>query len=404
MHEIQRQIPCILRVLDAVPKKSKVEYLGFWGAEPTLSEDVILKCVDKSYNIFPNLRQISFSTNGINYKAIINIANAVLSKGINLEVQFSLDGPEYINGVNREPHILNEVIEHIRKLISAMNKKQFKGKLTISIKPTLTIENMKMLLEKQLVSDTVHFFDMLTQDISRVIQNDHIEFKPSAHYTLAVPGRYTKEDGIIFGKFLRELHKYSCTSYTFRFLRLIDFATALPSKPCMFTCSGGDTNMGLDHKGAMHICHRTFMLNENTYIEEILSMPEYKNWDVSLLRKNAIYLINRYFIVPINDRERVLRMSYATRCYHDFWRIRLASSVALIKELAIAGQIQSKYKNDDIATIFALFLNTALSCPMENILNTSCIEVMPVSLIRLWGNGAFGELMRNVLQRAERVA
>jgi len=73
----------------------------------------------------------------------------------------------------------------------------------------------------------------------------------------------------------------------------------------------------------------------------------------------------------------------------------MASTEALVKELALCGQAELIFlENKNYLTIFNLFTNTCLSCPMENILNTGCVSFTPISILRLFGNGAFREIFQ----------
>ena len=171
----------------------------------------------------------------------------------------------------------------------------------------------------------------------------------------------------------------------------------------MFTCSGGDSNIGFDGEH-IHICHRSFYLDRDEYVESVLEMPEYQNWDVSHFKRGSIKNIQKYYIVEPEDEMNLARFQYVMRGYHDFWKMKLASTYAMIKELALAGQASKIYlENDKMAEMLALFINTALSCPMENLLNTGSIHIPPISLIRLFGNGAFeiiiDEARKNVSRR-----
>jgi len=69
----------------------------------------------------------------------------------------------------------------------------------------------------------------------------------------------------------------------------------------------------------------------------------------------------------------------------------------MLFELALAGQADDVYlRNDELATAFAIYLNQALSCPMENLLNTGSVHLQVVSLIRLFANGAFQQLLQDI--------
>jgi hypothetical protein len=74
----------------------------------------------------------------------------------------------------------------------------------------------------------------------------------------------------------------------------------------------------------------------------------------------------------------------------------------MIKELVECGQIDPIFEQDtNLKMAFALFLNVAHSCPLENVLNTGIIHFTTASLFRLFGNGAFQKTFTRVLQKEE---
>lgn len=73
---------------------------------------------------------------------------------------------------------------------------------------------------------------------------------------------------------------------------------------------------------------------------------------------------------------------------------------AMVTELALAGQADHRYlDSDELRTLFALFINTGLGCPLENILNTGSIHLTLLSMLRMFGNGAFQELLNDIPRR-----
>ena len=91
------------------------------------------------------------------------------------------------------------------------------------------------------------------------------------------------------------------------------------------------------------------------------------------------------------------RCSYC--CRHEPGYVFLSDNDldAMVKELAAAGQADKAYTEDeDLCVLLGLFLNSGLSCPMENALNTGSVHLQVVSLIRLWSNGAFQEILRQI--------
>ena len=84
------------------------------------------------------------------------------------------------------------------------------------------------------------------------------------------------------------------------------------------------------------------------------------------------------------------------RGYHDFWKLQIAHVKAMMTELALAGQVDPYYlQNKELLHLFALFMNVAVSCPMENLLNAGSIHIQLVSMLRMFGNGAFQEIVKS---------
>ncbi len=374
-------------------------FLGLWGTEPTLTLSLIQKKLGELKKRFPELKRISFSTNMMLPPSIIvQFIREAEKYGIAVDVQVSLDGPAFITDKNRGPGATKTIVEHVTEFVDLLNEVSIKTPVELRWKATLTPENIKEMVEDQeKVHEYFRFFNSLTENLVRRNKLKNLRIVNSSAPTLMVPGKYTKRDGELLAEFFELLarHKYP-NAYVFRFLRLLNFYEELSAKPRMFTCSGGDSNIGFD--GSVHICHRTFYFNHPEYVESILDMPEYKNWDVSHLAKGTIDMINKYYIVNPEDETNFARFLYVMRGYHDFWRFKLAATCAIIKELAYAGQASEVYEDDDWAKLLALFINTALSCPMENLLNVGSVFIPPVSIIRVFANGAFEIIVREALK------
>jgi len=375
---------------------SNIEYLGLWGAEPTMSLNYISEQIDNIKRILPRLKEISFSTNGMNLDVIKDMIDKCNCAGINLEVQFSFDGPEYINGMNRMPNTLEKVIGNFKSLIIWLNQKDLKIRIKLRGKATLTIENVKYLLKHNLVSDYVNFFEKISRELATLSRSSNVILILPLTFNMEVPGTYTSEDGRYFARFMRKIHELGFDSvFTSRLERVINLRNSLSTKPSMFSCSGGDSNIGYDFR-KIHICHRSFMLDNEAYLKDILEHKP-NNWDVQNLARGTASQVMKYYIVSPKNLNRFV---YLLRAYHDFWRLRLTHTIVEIKELALSGQISPYYKsNDDLALLFALFLNTANACPMENVLVTGSLFFVPPSIIRLWGNGAFYELIKRTVRR-----
>ena len=375
--------------------RKNIKILGFWGAEPTLSLGALIQNFEKIISMFPNLETIDFSTNGTNIRPIKDLICKCNKYGIDVSMQFSIDGPEYINGMNRMPNLLDKVIANMHQLIEDLNTLDLKISVCIKTKGTLTADNVKYLIENNLISDFVKFFKQLGRNLEQSVHNPHIRVFTPFSFNMEVPGTYTAEDGELFAIFLRRLHQAGFDSaFTSRLRRILDFRYSLGVKPEMFTCSGGDSNLGFDFEN-IHICHRTFLLDNDEYLEDIIKHKP-NNWDVKNLSRGTALQVKQYYIVKPDKFD---RFYYLMRSYHDFWRLRLSNTVSEIKELAAAGLIRKYYlHNDELAELFAIFLNVANSCPVENLLVNGSLFVIPASVIKLWGNGAFYELIKHTIR------
>ena len=93
------------------------------------------------------------------------------------------------------------------------------------------------------------------------------------------------------------------------------------------------------------------------------------------------------------------------RGYDDYSTFQLQHAHAMMIELARVGQVDPIYEKDaELRDLFAVFCNTGLSCPMENLLNTGSIHLSVVSLLRLFGNGAFQEIIREYAETRQKRA
>lgn len=376
----------------------KLSTLGLWGTEPTLTLDVIATMLPKLSDTFPRLKEISFSTSMIDYEPIVRFAQATASVGLELKVQVSLDGPAFITDVNRFKGAAEIIPNNLFGLVSLLQDSE--AKVEFHWKATLTADNIKeMVGEPAKVDEYFHFFEELNTRFDAVNHNKNIQLlKGSFKPTLAAPGKYTSNIGRNFARFLKLVRQKGYkTTYTTRMAKLIEFENELGTNKKMFTCSGGDSNGGIGRN--YHICHRSFYVEDDRCVDAILKQGE-ESWDYTHYQRGTLDILRKYFIVDIDDNAGLTRVFYIMRNYHDFWRFQIGYIRAMVRELALVGQASQEYlKSDSLGTLFALFVSTCLSCPAENILNTGSLHLAPLSLLRMFGNGAFQEILNGVSNR-----
>ncbi len=403
MKELHQQIIRDLKNGSYIENLKKVygdnlKVLGFWGTEPALTLSIIGSKLPEIFKAFPKLEKISFSTSMIFVEPIRKFIAALSDYNVELGLQISIDGPDFITDKNRFPGAALKVSENTLKLLSSIQKE--KTKVVFRWKATLTIDNLKYFNENpSKIDEYYEFFENLESKFEEINKNENIRIEKGSYIpTMAVPGKYTAEDGKILARFLKQLRQKGYKSaYTVRMERLLAYWKDIGTKKTMFTCSGGDSNFGFSKN--INICHRGFYFDEKEYVDSVLRENKMDNWDISHFERGTVDMLkNKYIVSPDNQKE-ITRFLYVMRNYHDFWRLHMGYIRAMLIELALAGQIDKRYLEDEqLSTFFGLFAGSALSCPMENLLNTGSVHLTPVSLLRLFCNGAFREIL---IQSAE---
>lgn len=397
-----------------------LEHLSFWGTEPTLTLRYIKNILPQIFEKFPHLKSFSWSSNFITrMDDVVEFIKAIpKDKCINIDFQASLDGPTEITDKNRSPGATKKIVENIFWLASALKKIDLgNNTVTISSKPTWDINNMKYYLEDpKRMYDYYKFFDPLIEVLqSSARVNPKVQNHFSSGFSLMVPGLYSVEDGKLFAKTIelmmqiekeneeKHLFRYSgapFNTYESRLKRLFTYGNELHNKLDMFTCSGGDSNWSLDERGFIHICHRSLFLNNSDYVDQVMANDEIKKWGVSVFDKGSINIAASKYVVDSRNQEDIDRFDYVMNGYHSMQQLKLSYGLSMIKELVAAGQMSPRYEKDkSLAFTFVVFVNTGLSCPMENVLNTGNVHLQPVSLFRLFGNGAFELTFDTLLNR-----
>ena len=332
-------------------------------------------------------------------------------------MQVSLDGPTNITDANRAPGATDKIITNLLKLLEQLQDVDLTNKtIVLTSKPTWGIENIHYYnSDIKNLYEYFEFFDKLIGQIKeKAPQTSRFKNHFGALSSLVVPGKYTSDDGKALTSLFKKLYEIEerntkeklfknipglLNTYEIRLRRLFDYGRELGTKPEMFTCSGGDSNWSLDENNNLHICHRSLFMNNEKYVNETMSKMDLKDWEVSNFDRGTINAINRY-IVDASDEYESSRFHRTMSGYHTNSRFRDGAIVAAVKELAMAGQADSEFLHDDeLAEFFALFMNSAHSCPMENVIMTGNVHLTSNSMLRIFGNGAFKLLIKKMSER-----
>lgn len=381
--------------------------IGLWGAEPTINSNISEKFFDELFVYFPKIEDIMFSTNALlGTKSIIkiveNIENGLVKndypRKIVIDIQISLDGPAWITDSNRHENATKKIVQTYNEVVKEINNMTFnkiKG-VNMSFKPTLTCDNMKKMNENnELLVGWYKFFDDIAEGIKPFVDKDKNIKRPSLAYpTIVTPGEHTSEDGKQFAQWIKNIRKMendNLKNYQDKD-RLITFQTTekferfliqneeMPRRAREYTCGGGDSAFAVSYDGTIHLCHRNYAVNAFEQIPDE-------------------YYAMKTLIAKTDSDKDMARLIYIGRGYHDFIHMRFQFVIATLKTLALCGQVDKIYLEDDnFCMLFAMMVN-GITCQAGNAELTASMHLTVLSLIRLFGNGAFQELLDISLER-----
>jgi len=393
------------KIFDTIEKfyGKDIEHLGFWGTEPYLTLPLLQTKIEYILDRFPKLCTTNLSTSGlldqqilIDYIAELERICKLKDRKYSMDVQISVDGPPWITDKNRQEGASDAVPKALFKLIELLNKCKLDNvKVDIRFKSTISIDNMREFNKQiNLIDDYFKYFSIMDDMFAKESKNTNVKLQDGGGTpSIVVPGKYTVQDGKDFAQYLYNLKRLGYeSSYEQRFHRSFNMNYDISDRR-ITTCSGANSNFGISGNNIM-LCHRSFFYDNKEYVDSILKDNNIENWDVSLFESGSLKNIQKYFIVDSIDTNALIRFIYAARSYHDFWKMQNSYIRAMVMEMARSSQAEERFLHDSAyVELFSIFMNTATSCPMENLLNTGSLQTIPISLIRFFGNGAFASII-----------
>lgn len=381
----------------------ELESISHWGTEPTLTihkwHDFYKQVAEK----FPNLKEVFASSNFMTPPShLITFVNDVLKPlpRLTVRLQISLDGPEWITDTNRRGGSTKQIVNNVKEVLSNLDTHH---KVRANVKPTSSMDQWKEYVNLEVIEDYYNFFDEVMTDWKNNMTSC-VELQRSVNPTLVMPYDFTIEDGKRFTKTyenqikLQETKKYKAisppeSSYYIRWAGKAPFYREWATNHHMFTCSAGDSSLGLTQKvGGLGICHRAYYVDYPEYEDEVRKwVPDPETLASIETGKNDI--MKDISIANYDNKKQLLKMLYANRAHHDFQKHKTTSDVALIYELASAGQISRVYKNHKLAELLARFTKVTC-CHLDNIAVTGMYDNSPAGYYRLFGNGTFELILK----------
>ena len=408
IEEIKQVTPVINRLKKIYG--NDLEIISHWGSEPSLT---ISNFKDFYYEVlkqFPKFKMISFSSNFMQKSKVDDVIDFIKTfpsdKKITFRIQLSLDGPKWITDENRRGGATEKIVENMIYFIKQLNITSIPHQIRTHFKPTMSRFQYPKMIKNGEVLNYYTFFDNVITKMVNANKNRKVVMSFNCDPTIVCPDDYITQDGINFNQMYENIqiiknHNFNYVkpdfNYYHGFKKVVLLGHELFTKTKMFTCSAGDSQFGISEY--LHPCHDTFYLPYDEIVDSfeddtdrIQSINEIQN-----VKSGRDYMTRNILCKKFSDLDEkgVLDYVYLMRGFHDFFRLRLSNSIAVIKELAYANQISKCYMHDEMAELLGAFTITRHSCPTGQMQYLASMNINHISYFRLFGNG----LIENFLKK-----
>ena len=373
--------------------KDNIHSLGLWGAEPTLNADYFEVFMSDLLDNFENMSTITFSTNGsLGSTALFKFYQDVRGyaeshkRPLHLDIQISIDGPEWINDCSRQANATKGSIDAVNGLIDLVEPNNNYFLLSICTKPTLDTSYMKMMNDDpKLHVEYFKFMDDLHSNWMEhnKLSGSKVQLNTSQRPTLVTPGTHTVEAGKIFAEYIRNVKSIDDEQFTYfkhplfvQFDR--NFFDAIESKGTLLTsnsslgCSGGNGAISISPFGKVTTCHRLFEALYNDEQENVGDILSNESFDVG-------------------DEFGSHRLPYTMTAFHEYVSSRRMFAEIMMLSLVSSGQIGEIFLDQQQRNKLFL-MSTGMTCHTGHSVETRNTYCLPTSYFKLLGNGAMEEL------------
>lgn len=381
-------------------EKDKLKGVEIWGGEPSLHLDRTFNTIRKMIEYYPNLSSIRFSSNMTTscfmeqLENLIKLLNTFTDRHFVVDLQMSIDGPTYINDLNRGKNTTKKFTETFCKLISSINT-LFPLDKNVTFhshfKPTLDGESIKLLQTEESIINYYKFLESY-KEIASKVENKNFSFSPNIPNT-ACPSPHTKEEGLMFANLCKLCRKIEKDNIEKRYFNYYNEITPFANNNkktdiyCSGTCGTTRTIIGLLPNEMLSGCH-------NGFVELISDYKKYCNNETSETQNSTLdfnlFLNNQHKNTMVFPYKELGLYRHQMEAYFKpeacFQTINLMSEIQL---LALVGQVDEKYKSLQNAIDGANFISTHTAyCIRDNIGTTGSRSLVHAGLIKLLLNGA----------------
>lgn len=383
------------------PNKGSLKRIETWGGEPFLKMDRIYPLVHQLINYYPYLTQFYSSTN-FSYPTWIDQFFGLMDqfrqypdRDFEYILQLSIDGPEYINDINRGNGVTQRCLENYHNLIQEIAKGRLPDnvELRMTLKATLDNNSIRALNDKNKIIEYFQFFENEFWEPCNNLNKSNVKLMLAAPNT-AVPSPVTVEEGKIFAELCKKCREVETENLYKKYFKVYDkivlfyndnAENKLTYRYSHHTCGSGTTMIGFMPDNMLSICHEGF----THFIEE------YKKTAAISDRVNTSTITFDKFLSEQSVPYCVDEKGYEEHCrkMRMFDNVdttaRLMNIAVQIVTLAMAKQIDECYLDHTNALKAAIFIQSHTAfCLKDNYNKTGSFTMIPNGTLKLLLNGA----------------
>lgn len=388
----------IFDIYDKYPElKKQITGYSFWGAEPTINGDLFEKTHIALMDYFPNMETLCFSTNAfVGGESIVkNFIKPMLNyndtRKFSFDLQFSLDGPPWLNDISRGNNATARTLQSMKIVMDSIPENS-NLILKLSFKPTFDLNILRDFVDHpEKMQDWYDWFDNTVYDLIQYANhNSNINIDNlCASPTFVVPMLASVEDGIYYKRWVQTLMNLKTDHwkvykdyplYAAGF-GLISSALKNDYKSYDFqygttTCSAGKNNFTFDYDGSINTCFHIIPTKMD-------------------IENNKKFMLDEHILTSNNiSASRSIKNLWGEYSFHANYQTRFHMFSLLIPALVNTNQILQKYADNIDERKMLWFAMTPFTCHLTNEDLTGNPAVLPLGQLRLWGNGVIDELIK----------
>ena len=331
-----------------------------WGGEPLTHIERIFPLMDWIVNEYPNFTRFFSSTN-FSYDTwveeilkLFDFFSSYPNREFNVQIQLSIDGPEYINDANRGKGVTKKCFKNLKNLCTALLNKNIPENVHIEFcsKPTLSIDNVeKDLQDRESIISYYNFFDSffdIIYEVSKVKPN--IKFFVGIP-NIATPSPITKEIGIKFANMCKLCHEIEKENI-FKHFEIITPFAPLPTGDYDNSLNNICTGCGTGFSSIFMMPHGYYVTCHNAFGD---LAEGYKAWckDVERFNDKKVNLDGYFTEITLpyilNEEEYEKYSNVQKYVYENKNKALGTFCLTGVKLLALANQIDKKYLDEEEA-------------------------------------------------------